>query len=81
MKRILLMSLAAVLLATSCTSNRQSDDTFALETREVDFQDKTGDVIQAEELNLEVLGVTDVVVYDRKDKTMQESQDRNPWGV
>lgn len=64
MKRIQLMSLAAVLLATSCTSNRQSDDTFALETREVDFQDRTGDVIQAEELDLEVPGVSNVVVYD-----------------
>lgn len=35
-----------------------------LEMHEVDFLDKTGDVIYGNKLNLEVIGIMDIVVYD-----------------
>ncbi len=77
MKRILLTSLAAVLLATSCTGNRQSDDTLALKTREVDFKNKTGDMIKGKVLDLEVSGGYTISVSD----TLMMLITSNPKGM
>ena len=61
MKKLLVLNLLWMLLL-SCS--HKDNGPLVLETREVDFMDKTGDEIKAKPLDLEVPGVTDVVVYD-----------------
>ncbi len=71
MNRLTFIGLFLVLL--SCNSRNP----LAIESREVDFKDKTGDVIEAHELNLDVPGVQDIVVYD----SLLFFITRNPTGM
>lgn len=59
MRRILLFVITCSFFF-SCAQK----DPLALKTREVDYLNKTIDVIQAEKLDIDVLGIQDIVVYD-----------------
>lgn len=59
MRRILLFVITCSFFF-SCAQK----DPLALKTREVDYLDKTGDVVKANMLDVDVMGIQDIVVYD-----------------
>lgn len=63
MRKLFLLNLICATLLLSCKS-RTDNGPMVLETREIDFKDKTADEIKAKPLALEVPGIQDLVVHD-----------------
>ena len=60
MKKYFILTACITAFLFSC----QSKNPLIFETREVDFINKTSDVVEGDFLELEVMGATSIAVYD-----------------